>query len=61
MVSNEIKMKVAQNCSEYNNTNYFSMMSMLEYRESCNSCKNYARGKCIKNLVDEIYGKIKLN
>lgn len=61
MVSNELKMRVAQNCLGYNNRNYLSMMSMIESRESCNYCKNYVRGQCEKNLFDEISGIIKLN
>lgn len=61
MVSSEIKKRVAQNCPGYNNRNYFSMMSMLESSESCNTCTNYVRGKCVKDLFDEVYGKIRLN
>lgn len=61
MVSNEIKMRVAPNCSCYNNRNCFSMMSMRESRESCNSCKNFVGGKCDKDLIDEVYSRIRLN
>jgi len=61
MISNEIKMRVAQNCPGYTNRNYYSLMSMLESSESCSTCKNYVRGKCTKDLFDEIYEKIRIN
>jgi hypothetical protein len=61
MVSNEVKMRVAQNCPVYNSRNYISTMSMLESSESCSCCRNYIRGKCTENILEELYGKIRLN
>jgi len=61
MIPNEIKMRVAQNCPGYVSRNHYSLMSMLESSESCSNCKNYVRGKCIKDLFDGIYETIRIN
>ncbi|MFD3155302.1 hypothetical protein ACFIJ5_00075 [Haloimpatiens sp. FM7330] len=61
MVSNELKMRVAQNCSGYRSRNVSFMSSMTELAESCNNCANFVRGKCVKNLFDEVREQIREN
>ncbi|GAA0117685.1 hypothetical protein [Clostridium senegalense] len=61
MISNEVKMRVAQNCPGYSCRHTYSLMSFVESSQSCSTCKNYIRGKCIKDLFDDVYGKIRVN
>ena len=60
MVSSELKMRIAQNCPGYRNV-YPSFTSNILSNESCDSCSNYIRGKCIKDLFDEIKKNISIN
>lgn len=61
MVNNEIKMRVAQNCPGYSSRHSYSLMSFVGSSQSCDTCKNYVRGKCTKGLFDEIYSEIRVN
>ncbi|MCY6485921.1 hypothetical protein OW763_16555 [Clostridium aestuarii] len=61
MVSNEMKMVIAQNCQEYEAKYGISMLSMGTLSESCNNCKNFIKGKCTKGLFDEIMETIRRN
>lgn len=65
MASEEMKMAVAQNCPGYHPrylySQLFSGLSMGTSTESCSNCQNYTRGKCQKNLFNEIKEKIEVN
>lgn len=61
MITNEIKMRVAENCPGYQSRSLFSSMSLGTSSESCSNCVNFVRGKCIKNLFDEISETIRVN
>lgn len=61
MVSNELKMVVAKNCSGYEPKHAVTMLSMGTLSESCNNCKNFIKGKCNKGLFDEIKESITRN
>lgn len=54
MVSNSMKMIVAQNCVGYNPKYTIASLSMLSNSESCSNCKNFIGGKCTKGLFDEV-------
>ncbi len=62
MVSNEIKMSVAQNCHGYRPRYPMELVNTITYgSKSCSSCSNYVRGKCIEELFDEIRETIRVN
>ncbi len=61
MISNELKMVVAQNCTEYESKYLISLLSMSNFSGSCDSCQNYMKGKCTRELFDDIMGIIKRN
>jgi len=61
VISSELKMRVAQNCPGYHPRYIFSSMSMGTSSESCNNCVNFVRGKCSKNLFDDIKETIRIN
>ena len=61
MVSSELKMMVAQNCSYYNRRYALSMESLGNLSESCSNCSNYVRGRCVKDLFDDIRDMVKIN
>lgn len=61
MISNELKMRVAQNCPGYVSRNNGFLSSMTQLSESCDNCKNFIRGKCVKGLFDEVKEKIRQN
>lgn len=61
MVSEMEKMEVAQNCSGYEPRNAAVMSSMGSLSESCSNCSNYVKGKCIKNLFDDISSTLRFN
>ncbi len=61
MVSNELKMRIGQNCPGYVSRNTSFMSSSTELAESCNNCANFVRGKCIKDLFDKIREEIRQN
>jgi hypothetical protein len=61
MVTNEIKMKVAENCPGYHSRFLFSSMSLGTFSTSCSNCVNFVRGKCTKNLYDGIRETIRVN
>ncbi len=61
MISNEIKSRVAQNCSLYNSRAYCSGKSLINLNPSCDNCDNFVRGHCVKNIFDDICEKIRLN
>lgn len=61
MVSNELKMRIAQNCSGYESRNSGFLSSMTQLSESCDNCKNFVRGKCVKDLFDEVREEIRQN
>lgn len=61
MVTEELKMTIAQNCSGYRPRNTYVSMSMGFIEESCNNCANFIRGKCTKGLLSEIQREITNN
>jgi hypothetical protein len=62
MISSEIKRRVAQNCSGYSTKYYMGLINSITYEsESCSSCINYVREKCLKELFDEILETISVN
>ena len=62
MVSNEIKMRVAENCHKYKPRYYMGLMNSISYgSESCVSCVNYVKEKCTQGLFQEIMETIMLN
>ena len=61
MVSEELKMTVAQNCSGYRPRNTIISMSMGTLSESCNNCANFIHGKCSKGLFTEIERELTYN
>lgn len=61
MISNEVKMVVAQNCNEYESKYLISLISMSNFSGSCDSCISYMKGKCSKELFDEIMEIIRRN
>ncbi|MEW8996091.1 hypothetical protein [Clostridium sp.] len=61
MVSNEIKSRIAQNCSFYNERSYYPDKIIMQLEQSCNNCSNFVREHCVKDIFDEIYEEIRLN
>jgi len=65
VVSEDLKMTVAQNCPGYHPrylySQMFSGMSLGSTTESCSNCVHYIRRKCEKDLFDEIKEKIQLH
>lgn len=61
MVSSELKMMVAQNCSGYNPRLALFIESIGNLSESCSNCSNYIRGRCVKGLFDDIRDMVKIN
>ena len=62
MVSSELRMRVAQNCDAYVSRHTLGVMNIITYEsESCDSCINYERGKCIEELFDVIRETITVN
>jgi hypothetical protein len=61
MISNRNEMFVAQNCNEYESKYLISLLNASNISASCNSCENYAKGKCTKGLFDEIVDIIRRN
>lgn len=61
MISNSMKMLVAQNCDNYNPKYILSLLSMSSLSESCSNCQNYVNGKCTKESFDEIMETINRN
>ncbi|MCB2291807.1 hypothetical protein LGK97_19020 [Clostridium sp. CS001] len=62
MVSDDVKMRVAQNCHKYRSINDLELINMITYEaESCNSCINYIRERCTEGLFDEIREIIRLS
>jgi hypothetical protein len=61
MISNGIKMVVAQNCTGYESKYLISFFSMSNLSESCDSCQSYMKGICAKELFDEMVEIIKRN
>lgn len=61
MVSSELKMMVAQNCSGYSSRLALFMESIGNLSGSCSNCSNYIRGRCVKGLFDDIRDMVKIN
>ena len=62
MLSSEIIMRVAQNCHGYRGRSDLALINSITYvSESCNSCVSNVRGKCTKELFNEIMETIRLN
>ena len=62
MVSNEIKMRVAQNCLRYKTGYDLGLINSITYTsESCSSCVSYVKEKCTEGLFDEIREIIRVN
>ena len=60
-VSHEIKAIVAQNYYGYTSRNPWGLANLGSISESCDSCSNFVRGKCIKGLFDDIAETITIN
>lgn len=56
-----MKSLVAQNCTGYEARFPAFIASMGSRAESCDSCSNYVRGRCKKNLFDKIKESIVIN
>lgn len=55
-------MVVAENCDEYNPVNHDFISQMgVTLSETCDNCKNFINGRCIKNLFDPIKEAINRN
>ena len=62
MVSNEIKIRVAQNCHGFRTSYFTELVSSITFgSENCSSCVNYVRGICTKELFQEIREIIRVN
>ncbi|KGM94004.1 hypothetical protein Z968_12250 [Clostridium novyi A str. 4552] len=61
MISNSMKMIVAQNCVAYDPKYTIASLSMLSTSESCSNCKNFIGGRCTKDLFDEVIDAIGRN
>ena len=62
MISNELKMRVAQNCHGYRSKYVLALINSITYgSENCNSCVNYVREKCTEGLFDEVMEIIRVN
>lgn len=61
MLTSETKCRIAENCSFYNMRSYYTAREFLSINRSCDYCKNFVRGHCVKDVLDEIYDKIRLN
>lgn len=60
-LTSEIKQRIAQNCSLYNERSYYPDKVLLQLEQSCNNCQNFVRGHCTKEVLDDIYTNIRLN
>jgi hypothetical protein len=58
MISAELKSVIGQNCPGYDARYGITIMNSGVFSESCNNCSNYVRGKCIKDLLDEMRNKV---
>lgn len=61
MASDELKMVVAENCSEYDSRDTGLNSSVSDLSKSCNNCKHLINDKCVKGVFDEIKRNIKQN
>ena len=61
MVSSEIKMMVAQNCSGYTSRSATIVARLGNLSESCSNCSYYVGERCIKGLFQDIRDAIKIN
>ncbi|MCY6355994.1 hypothetical protein [Clostridium sp. ZS2-4] len=61
MISNEVKMIIAQNCFQYEPRYAISMFSMGTLSESCTNCQNFTNGKCAKGLFNQVMETISRN
>lgn len=61
MLGYGIKSLVAQNCPGYESRYASSILSMGSMAESCDSCANFVRGKCKKDLYDSVKERITIN
>lgn len=60
-LTSEIKQRIAQNCSFYNERSYYPDKVLLQLEQSCNNCSNFVRGHCEKDVLESIYNNIRLN
>lgn len=61
MLGYNLKSIIAQNCPGYESRFAVSVMSMGSIAESCDTCANFVRGKCRKDLFDSVKEKITIN
>lgn len=61
MTSEQIKIIVGENCLGYEYKYPQILSSVDTHASSCNTCKNYIDGKCIKNFFDTIKNKVTIN
>ena len=59
--SHEIKAIVAQNCNEYTSRNPWGLANLGSISESCDSCSNYVKGRCKKDLLEVVASNITIN
>jgi hypothetical protein len=60
-ISHEIKALVAQNCDGYTSRNPWGLANLGSISESCESCSNFAKGKCKKDLFQALASTITIN
>ena len=62
MESNEMKIRVAQNCHGYKTKCSMELINSITYHsQSCRTCVNYIKEKCAEGLFDEIREMISIN
>ncbi|MBC8061819.1 MAG: hypothetical protein H7Y18_14290 [Clostridiaceae bacterium] len=60
-VSHEIKAIVAQNCYGYTSRNPWGLANLGSISESCDSCSNFVKERCKKDLFNEVATTITIN
>jgi hypothetical protein len=61
MIASELTSVIAENCPEYDPHYAHTLIEMSAMAGNCNSCANFAKGKCMKNLLDEIKNQLVRN
>ena len=61
MIIHELEMIVAQNCPQYNSKLAVNLAPLSKFAENCNSCYNFNKGHCTKELFEGIRDRIRIN
>lgn len=59
-LSSEIKERIADNCSHYKMRGIYPNSTLSIGTYSCDNCRNYVLGHCIKDIQEDVYEKIRL-